>query len=97
MAITREEVLHIAGLARLELSDQEIGRMQRDLDKIVGYVALLNQLDTTNVAPTSSVAVERAPLRPEGHHPGLSAEQALAEAPRRSDGGFAVPAFIEDR
>jgi aspartyl-tRNA(Asn)/glutamyl-tRNA(Gln) amidotransferase subunit C len=97
MAIDRKDVQHVARLARLELSEEQIQKMILDLGKIVGYVALLDELDTEDVPPTNWVAVERTPLRVDQPHPGLSIEQALAEAPRSSDGAFAVPAFVEER
>lgn len=96
MAITRTDVLHIAKLARLELAETEVAHMMRDLDKILDYVALLNEIDTTNVPPTAHVAVDRAPDRADCVVPGLDTEAALAEAPRRSDEGFAVPAFLDE-
>jgi aspartyl-tRNA(Asn)/glutamyl-tRNA(Gln) amidotransferase subunit C len=96
MSITREDVLHVAKLARLELSDDEIGAMQRDLDSIIGYVALLSELDTSQIEPTAHVAVEQAPLRPDEPRVGLSHEAALAEAPRAVEGGFLVPSFMEE-
>ena len=54
MAITRETVLHVAKLARLELEEAEIDRMQRDLDGILEYVNQLSELDTSAVAETRS-------------------------------------------
>lgn len=96
MAITRKDVLHVARLARLELRDDEVERMIRDLGGILDYVAELDELDTSNVAATSHVAVESAPLRPDEQAAGLSSDQALSEAPRTGDGSFAVPAFVEE-
>jgi aspartyl-tRNA(Asn)/glutamyl-tRNA(Gln) amidotransferase subunit C len=94
--ITRDDVLHVARLARLELAEPEIKRMIQDLGKILGYMAELNQLDTSAVAPTAHVAVEAAPFREDEVVPGLASETALSEAPRQSDGGFAVPAFVDE-
>lgn len=96
MAITKETVLHVAKLARLELTEQEVVTMQRDLGKILGHVEELNQLDTEGVAETAHVAAERAPLRPDVQRPSLDTELALTEAPRRAGGGFAVPAFVDE-
>ncbi|HLV21192.1 MAG TPA: Asp-tRNA(Asn)/Glu-tRNA(Gln) amidotransferase subunit GatC [Polyangiaceae bacterium] len=96
MAISRDDVLHVARLARLELSEAEITSMQRDLSQIVDYMAKLGELDTDGVPPTAQVAVEQAPLRDDAVRPGLTAEQALGEAPRRVESGFAVPGFVEE-
>jgi aspartyl-tRNA(Asn)/glutamyl-tRNA(Gln) amidotransferase subunit C len=96
MAITKETVLHVAKLARLELTEQEVVTLQRDLGKILEHVEELNQLDTAGVADTSHVAAERAPLRPDLVQGSLETERALSEAPRRAGGGFAVPAFVDE-
>jgi aspartyl-tRNA(Asn)/glutamyl-tRNA(Gln) amidotransferase subunit C len=96
MAITRTNVLHIAKLARLELADSEVEHMMRDLDKILAYVALLDELDTSDVPATAHVAVHRAPARADLVVQGLDTDTALAEAPRKSDEGFAVPAFMDE-
>jgi aspartyl-tRNA(Asn)/glutamyl-tRNA(Gln) amidotransferase subunit C len=96
MAITRKDVLHIAKLGRLELAENEIERMTVDLEKILGYMAQLNELDTESVPPTTQVAVQAAPLREDRAERGLENDVALAEAPRHAGGAFAVPAFIEE-
>ena len=96
MAITRENVLHVAKLARLELTETEIDRMQRDLDGILGYANQLAELDTSNVEPTTQVAVEAAPFRADDLVPSLPHELALSQAPRSSSDGFAVPAFVDE-
>jgi aspartyl-tRNA(Asn)/glutamyl-tRNA(Gln) amidotransferase subunit C len=94
--ITRDDVLHVARLARLQLAEAEVERMIEDLGKILGYMAELNQLDTSAVPPTAHVAVDKAPFRDDEVVPGLASETALAEAPRQSDGGFAVPGFVDE-
>lgn len=96
MTLKREDVVHVAKLARLELTSDEIEPMLRDLGKILEYVAELSSLDTSDVPPTAQVAAPRAPLREDDLVPGLAPEQALAEAPRRAEHGFAVPAFVEE-
>ena len=96
VAITRETVLHVARLARLELSDDEVLRMQESLGKILGYVEQLGELATDGVPETAHVAAERAPLREDVLVPSLDGEAALGEAPRRTDGGFAVPGFLDE-
>jgi aspartyl-tRNA(Asn)/glutamyl-tRNA(Gln) amidotransferase subunit C len=96
MTITRENVLHLAKLSRLRLSDDELDSFQSDLARIVQYVEKLGNLDTTEIPPTAHVAVSQAPLRIDQVVSGLSNEAALNEAPRPRDGGFAVPAFVDE-
>jgi len=96
MAITRETVLHVAKLARLDLAEGEVERMQRDLDRILKYVEQLSTLDTTGIPETAHVAVEAAPLRADERQPGVPNDIALAQAPRSAGGAFAVPAFVEE-
>jgi aspartyl-tRNA(Asn)/glutamyl-tRNA(Gln) amidotransferase subunit C len=96
MSVTREDVLHVAALAKLRLSEEEIDRMQRDLARILGYVDLLGELPLDGVEPTAHVAVDAAPFRQDAVVAGLTTEAALAEAPRTLEGGFAVPAFLDE-
>jgi aspartyl-tRNA(Asn)/glutamyl-tRNA(Gln) amidotransferase subunit C len=96
LAITRDTVLHIARLARLELDPNEVEKMRDDLGKILGYVEQLGELSIENVPETAHVAAERAPLRPDVLVPSLGNDVALGEAPRRAGGGFAVPAFVDE-
>lgn len=96
MSISRDDVLHVANLAKLRLADDEVERMRRDLDKILDYVQLLSELDTSEVAPTAHVAVAAAPLREDEVRTVLSTEESLSETPRRSGDGFAVPAFVDE-
>jgi len=96
MAITRDNVLHVAKLARLELSEAEIDRMQRDLDQILQYVDQLSELDTSDVPATAQVAVVAAPFRGDEPRPSLPHDVALSQAPRSSSDGFAVPAFVDE-
>jgi aspartyl-tRNA(Asn)/glutamyl-tRNA(Gln) amidotransferase subunit C len=96
MSITRETVLHVARLARLELEGDEVERMQRDLGKILGYIGELAELSTEGIAATAHIAADRAPLREDSVVPSLDHDLALAEAPRRGGGAFAVPAFVDE-
>ena len=96
MTITRENILHIAKLARLRLGETEVSELQAELDRILGYIEKLQELDTSGIEPTAHVAVDAAPLRPDEIVQGLTNEAALAEAPRPRDGGFAVPAFMDE-
>jgi aspartyl-tRNA(Asn)/glutamyl-tRNA(Gln) amidotransferase subunit C len=96
MAITRQDVLHVAKLARLELDDSEVERMAVDLGRILEYVEELGTVDTERVPPMDHLAVGAAPLRPDLLLPGVDRETALAQAPRQEDGGFRVPAFVDE-
>jgi aspartyl-tRNA(Asn)/glutamyl-tRNA(Gln) amidotransferase subunit C len=96
MAISREDVLHVARLARLELDEPEVLRMIADLGKILEYAATLSELDTSAVPATGHVGVESAPLREDKVEAGLLPDAALGDAPRRAGTGFAVPAFVDE-
>jgi aspartyl-tRNA(Asn)/glutamyl-tRNA(Gln) amidotransferase subunit C len=96
MAITRDTVLHVARLARLELEPQEIELLQHDLGSFLEYFETLNELDTSGIEETAQVAVVEAPLRNDLVTPGVNTEAALSEAPRQAGGGFAVPAFVDE-
>ena len=95
-SLSAEYVRKVARLARLELAESELERLAFELDAIVGYVAELRSVDTEGVEPTAQVALEQAPLRWDETAPGVSHDAALAQAPRTSDGSFAVPAFVDE-
>ncbi|HEY5959350.1 MAG TPA: Asp-tRNA(Asn)/Glu-tRNA(Gln) amidotransferase subunit GatC [Polyangiaceae bacterium] len=96
MAITRETVLHVAQLARLSLNDSEVDPMLADLDRIVGYIDQLSELNTKDVPVTSHIAVTAARRVADEPHVSLATEIALAQGPRTREGGFAVPAFVDE-
>jgi aspartyl-tRNA(Asn)/glutamyl-tRNA(Gln) amidotransferase subunit C len=91
VAITRDEVLHVARLARLELTEEEIERFTEQLSAILEAVTKVSELDLADVEPTAhpldvvNVWAEDEP------RPSLSAEDALADAPDREAGFFKVP------
>ena len=98
MKITEKEVRYVAGLANLNLTEEEIARMQSDLDGILEHMARLNEIDTESVAPMSQVlfeAEETATLRPDSPVPPLGNQAALANAPQSGAGYFKVPKVIE--
>jgi aspartyl-tRNA(Asn)/glutamyl-tRNA(Gln) amidotransferase subunit C len=90
------EMQRIAALANLELSSDELARVTGELGRILLYVRQLEELDVSGVPPTAHVQIESLPLRPEVPHPSLPRELALREAPVVSQGGFAVPAFVDE-
>ena len=96
MAITRETVLRVARLARLELGSDEVERLQEDLGKILGYVGELAEIAMEGVPETAHVAAERAPFREDVPASSLDTQTALGEAPRSAGGAFAVPAFVDE-
>jgi aspartyl-tRNA(Asn)/glutamyl-tRNA(Gln) amidotransferase subunit C len=89
--IDREQVLHVARLARLELSDDEVGRMATELSSVLGHIETIGELALDDVAPTSHVVEVANALRPDVPQPCLPREVALAQAPAVQDGGFLVP------
>lgn len=93
--ITLEEVLHVAKLARLDLSDTEARRMQAQLDSILGYIEELDALDVSRVEPTFHAIPMDAPLRPDVPLRCSDRSEVLAEAPATDAGGFAVPRVLE--
>jgi aspartyl-tRNA(Asn)/glutamyl-tRNA(Gln) amidotransferase subunit C len=95
MKITPEEVEHVARLARLALSPDEINTFTGQMDAILAYVETLNQLDTSGIVPTShAVPVENA-FRDDTVRPSIGVENALANAPDRVEDFFRVPKVIE--
>ncbi|HSB69334.1 MAG TPA: Asp-tRNA(Asn)/Glu-tRNA(Gln) amidotransferase subunit GatC [Candidatus Methylomirabilis sp.] len=94
--ITREEVEHVARLARLELTEAEMEQMTAQLDSILGYMDTLNELDTGQVEPTTTVIPMTSVMREDMVRPSLTQEEALANAPDREDVYFRVPRIIED-
>jgi aspartyl-tRNA(Asn)/glutamyl-tRNA(Gln) amidotransferase subunit C len=96
--ITEPEVRNVADLANLKLTDEEIGRLSKDLDEILTHIDTLNELDTSNVQPMAQVlyeAEETATLREDRERATLGNEAALANAPLAGGGYYKVPKVIE--
>jgi aspartyl-tRNA(Asn)/glutamyl-tRNA(Gln) amidotransferase subunit C len=89
--IEREQVLHVARLARLRLSDEEVERMSGELSSILDHIEKINELDLDDVAPTSHVVGVENVLRPDEPRPSIPRERALELAPDATDDGFRVP------
>lgn len=89
--IDREQVLHVACLARLELTDDEVGRMSRELSKVLDHIEKIGELGLDDVPPTAHVIDVVNALRPDEPRPSLPREVALANAPEVVDDGFGVP------
>lgn len=89
--IDREQVLHVARLARLRLSDEEVETMAGELSHILEHIERIGELDLEGVPPTSHVVDVANALRADEPRPCLPRDVALAQAPATQDGGFLVP------
>jgi aspartyl-tRNA(Asn)/glutamyl-tRNA(Gln) amidotransferase subunit C len=89
--IDREQVLHVARLARLELSEDEVARMATELSKVLDHIEKIEALDLTDVPPTTHVVDVPNALRPDEPRESLPRDVALANAPATQDDGFLVP------
>ena len=96
MPITREEVLHVARLARLALLPDEADRMRDQLGRILEYIRQLDRLDTADVVPTSHAVEMGTPFRDDTVRPFGEKEELLKNAPDREGDFFRVPRIIED-
>jgi len=90
-----DEIRHVAQLAQLSLSAEEATAMTHELGRILDYVRELDSLDTSDVPPTANVQLGPTAWREDVVVEGVSHDEALSQAPRSSQGGFAVPAFVE--
>jgi len=97
MLVSKQEVEHVAKLARLEITEAEKETFSRQLSAILTYVDKLKTLDTADVEPTATVIDQVNVQREDKARPSLSAEKALANAPEAEDGYFVVPKIIEER
>lgn len=89
--IGREQVLHVAKLARLRIGDDEIEKMESELSGILDHIEKINELDLDGVEPTSHVVTLENVLRPDEPRPSWPRDTMLEVAPDAGDGGFRVP------
>jgi aspartyl-tRNA(Asn)/glutamyl-tRNA(Gln) amidotransferase subunit C len=89
--IDREEVLSVARLARLAVSEEELEPMARELSRVLDHIAKIGELDLSEVPPTSHVIEVTGALRADVPRPCLAREAVLSQAPAVSDDGFLVP------
>ena len=94
MALTREEVLHVASLARLSLEPAEVDLFTQQLNDILAYVEKLQELNTAGVTPMAHVVPVFNAFREDEVKAGLPREDALDNAPSREEGSFVVPKII---
>ncbi len=95
MKISREEVQHVARLARLTLDDPSLDAMAEQIGTILTYMETLNRIDTTDVEPTAhAVSAVQTPVREDVAHKQLDRDQALKNAPQKDGASFLVPRVI---
>lgn len=95
MSISKDDVLHVANLARLRLTDEEVETYTKQLSDILEFAGKLNELDTENVEPTSHSFKVVNVMREDEERPSVSREDALRNAPDSEDGQIKVPAVLE--
>ncbi|MGD2100465.1 MAG: Asp-tRNA(Asn)/Glu-tRNA(Gln) amidotransferase subunit GatC [Desulfobacterales bacterium] len=95
MKITKEEVLYVARLARLDLDADAVDRFAGQIDEILGYIDKLNQVDTEGIQPTSHAISLTNAFRADEQRQHLDRKWALANAPEEEEGQFLVPKIID--
>ena len=95
MKLTADEVRHIALLARLGISDDEVNKFQHQLSDILGHFEELERLDTQNLKPTLQSVVLENVLRPDEIKPSLQVTEVLANAPDQEDNSIKIRAVLE--
>jgi len=93
--ISKDQVRHVAHLARLAVSEEEVDRMTKQLGNIIHYAELLNELDTTGVEPTTHVLDLKNVMRKDEPRKWITREDALKNALDHKDGQFKVPSILE--
>jgi aspartyl-tRNA(Asn)/glutamyl-tRNA(Gln) amidotransferase subunit C len=95
MALSEKDVDHVARLARLEISPEERARYVKQLNAILGHAEDIAGLDVSQVPPTAHILPLHNVWREDEVHPGLTRDEALANAPDKAKGCFRVPKIIE--
>jgi aspartyl-tRNA(Asn)/glutamyl-tRNA(Gln) amidotransferase subunit C len=95
MSLTKKELAHVATLSRLELSDEMAGKMAGQLGKVLDYVTKLSEIDTEAIEPMSHPHDVTNVFREDETAPSLPVEEALKNAPDRTENSFRVPRVIE--
>lgn len=96
MKISEEEVRHVATLSKLAFSDEETKTFATTLTKIVDMVELLEEVDTTGVPITTTMAEQRTVIRPDVAEPGTDRDQLFKNVPESKDHYIKVPAILDD-
>ena len=97
MEISKEQVEHVARLARLDVSEDDKTTFARQLSAILTHIDQLKEVETAGVEPTATVLPTDNVFRDDEVRPSLSQEQALVNAPDQAEGFFRVPKILEDR
>lgn len=95
MAVTIKEVEHIAKLAKLKFTDAEVLKLQGELNNVLGYIDKLNELNLTGVEPLENVNESENIFREDEVKPGLTKDEALKNAPSKSENYFKVPKVLD--
>ena len=95
MAIDKETVKYVAHLARIELQPNELEKLSRQLDDILGFIDKLSRLNTETIKPTSHILAISNVLREDQAHPCLTPDKALENSPEKKGNFFSVPRIIE--
>ena len=93
--ISKEQVKHVANLARLAITEEKTEKLTKQLDSIITFAEQLNELDTENVEPTTHVLHMKNVLREDKASQGLPREEVLKNAPDHQDGQIRVPGIME--
>jgi aspartyl-tRNA(Asn)/glutamyl-tRNA(Gln) amidotransferase subunit C len=93
VAISEDQVRHVANLARLGLSDEQVGSLRVELNDILVQIDRISALDLADIEPTAHAAAVTNVTRPDELRPCLSREDALLNAPQQQDGAFLIPTF----
>jgi aspartyl-tRNA(Asn)/glutamyl-tRNA(Gln) amidotransferase subunit C len=94
--LTEEEVRHVAMLARLGLSDEEVEMMRVQLPDVLTYIAMLEKVDTSHIAPTAQMIAHQNVMRHDEPRPSWPVQDILSNAPATEDSFFRVPAVLEE-
>lgn len=95
MSLTKQQVTHVAHLARIRVSEAEADRLSGDLSRILGWVEQLGEVDTDGVEPMRSVTPMAAKLRADAITDGRIPDQVLANAPETAESFYVVPKVVE--
>ena len=95
MKITKEQVEHVANLARLNLTEEEKELMIKDMEAIIDFANQINELDISNINPTAHVIPINNVFREDVVKPSIDREELLSNAPNKENGCFSVPRIVE--
>jgi aspartyl-tRNA(Asn)/glutamyl-tRNA(Gln) amidotransferase subunit C len=95
MALSQDEIRHVALLARLKLDETEVEAFAGQLGKVLDYVRKLDELDTRGVEPMVTASADGNVFRPDRHEAGLTRQEALDQAPEKDEEFFRLPRVIE--